>query len=81
MKNPQSTFCILTAEYLRGADNAPSGMKASWACASLAAKGKYRLKAARDFFNMPLRTDKRRYYDNCLYFFTLLALSGNYKIY
>jgi oligosaccharide reducing-end xylanase len=59
----------------------PPGMKASWACASLAAKGKYRLKAARDFFNMPLRTDKRRYYDNCLYFFTLLALSGNYKIY
>ncbi len=59
----------------------PLGMKASWACASLAAEGKHRLTAVRDFFHMPLRTDKRRYYDNCLYFFTLLALSGNYRIY
>lgn len=30
------------------------------------------------FFSTPLRRDKRRYYDNCLYLFTLLALSGNY---
>ncbi len=59
----------------------PPGMRASWACMSLASTGKYKLKAARDFFDMPLRTDKRRYYDNCLYFFTLLALSGSYKIY
>ena len=59
----------------------PVGMKASWACASLAASGKYRLEAVRSFFDMPMRTDKRRYYDNCLYFFTLLALSGNYRIY
>ena len=33
------------------------------------------------FFNMPLRTGDRRYYDNCLYFFAFLALSGNYRIY
>ena len=59
----------------------PVGMKASWACASLAASGKYRLEAVKNFFEMPMRTDKRRYYDNCLYFFTLLALSGNYRIY
>lgn len=59
----------------------PVGMKATWACASLAADGKYRLEAVKNFFDMPLRTDKRRYYDNCLYFFTLLALSGNYRIY
>ncbi len=59
----------------------PLGMKATWACASLAARGKHRLEAARNFFSMPLRTDKRRYYDNCLYFFSLLALSGNYRIY
>ncbi len=32
------------------------------------------------FFNMPLRTGDRRYYDNCLYFFAFLALSGNYRI-
>ena len=59
----------------------PVGMKATWACASLASTGKHRLQAVKDFFAMPMRTDKRRYYDNCLYFFTLLALSGNYRIY
>ncbi|MCQ2493847.1 MAG: glycosyl hydrolase family 8 [Lachnospiraceae bacterium] len=32
------------------------------------------------FFEMPLRTGERRYYDNCLYMFAYLALSGNYKI-
>ena len=32
------------------------------------------------FFNMPLRTGERRYYDNCLYLFAFLALSGNYRI-
>ena len=59
----------------------PVGMKATWACTSLAATGKHRLSAVKSFFTMPMRTDKRRYYDNCLYFFTLLALSGNYRIY
>ncbi len=33
-----------------------------------------------DFFRMPLRKGDRRYYDNCLYFFAFLALSGNYRI-
>lgn len=28
----------------------------------------------------PLRLGDRRYYDNCLYFFAFLALSGNYRI-
>lgn len=32
------------------------------------------------FFRMPLREGDRRYYDNCLYFFAFLALSGNYRI-
>lgn len=32
------------------------------------------------FYNTPLRKGERRYYDNCLYFFAFLALSGNYKI-
>lgn len=32
------------------------------------------------FIDSPLRKDKRRYYDNCLYFFSLLALSGKYEI-
>ena len=58
----------------------PVGMKASWACASLAVDGEYSAQAVRRFWDMPLRRDKRRYYDNCLYFFTLLALSGRYRI-
>lgn len=33
-----------------------------------------------EFFNLPLRQGDRRYYDNCLYFFAFLALSGNYRI-
>lgn len=33
------------------------------------------------FWNQPLRKGERRYYDNCLYLFALLALSGNYRIY
>lgn len=33
------------------------------------------------FWNTPLRKGERRYYDNCLYLFALLALSGNYRIY
>lgn len=32
------------------------------------------------FWNQPLRKGERRYYDNCLYMFALLALSGNYRI-
>ena len=33
------------------------------------------------FWNQPMRTGNRRYYDNCLYLFAFLALSGNYRIY
>lgn len=33
------------------------------------------------FWNEPLRTGDRRYYDNCLYMFAFLALSGNYRVY
>ena len=33
------------------------------------------------FWNESMRTGKYRYYDNGLYFFALLALSGNYRIY
>ena len=32
------------------------------------------------FWNQPMRKGERRYYDNCLYMFALLALSGNYRI-
>ena len=32
------------------------------------------------FWNQPLRQGGRRYYDNCLYLFAFLALSGKYRI-
>lgn len=33
------------------------------------------------FWDTPLREGVRRYYDNCLYLFCFMALSGNYRIY
>ena len=32
------------------------------------------------FWDTPLRKGKRRYYDNCLYFFALLLLAGKYEM-
>lgn len=34
----------------------------------------------RKFWDTPLREGKRRYYDNCLYLFSLLMLSGKYRV-
>lgn len=59
----------------------PDAIIATNAAASLAAKGKYRLQWVKDFWELPLRKGDRRYYDNCLYFFCLLMLAGEYKIY
>lgn len=59
----------------------PVAIIATNAAGSLAAKGKYRLQWVRDFWELPLRKGSRRYYDNCLYFFSLLMLAGQYKIY
>lgn len=39
------------------------------------------LRCVKEFWETPLRTGARRYYDNCLYFFAVLALGGNYRIY
>ncbi|MGF7142282.1 oligosaccharide reducing-end xylanase [Anaerotaenia torta] len=35
---------------------------------------------AQRFWDQPMRKGERRYYDNCLYVFAYLALSGNYRI-
>ena len=59
----------------------PVAIVATNAAGALAAKGKYRLEWVKDFWNTPLRTGDRRYYDNCLYFFSLLMLGGRYRIY
>ncbi|UFT98762.1 glycosyl hydrolase family 8 [Radiobacillus kanasensis] len=58
----------------------PVGLIASNAMASLATSGENAKKCVDLFWNTPVRTGDRRYYDNCLYFFALLALSGNFKI-
>ncbi|MFC6332958.1 glycosyl hydrolase family 8 [Paenibacillus septentrionalis] len=60
----------------------PVGLLATNAQASLAASDQETAKAAVDLlWNTPVRTGERRYYDNCLYIFAILALSGNYRIY
>lgn len=58
----------------------PVGLPATIAQASLAADNEYTKDWVVSFFNTPLRLGDRRYYDNCLYFFAFLALSGNYRI-
>lgn len=58
----------------------PIGLMATNAMASLAANGAYAEQYVRTFWETPLRKGNRRYYDNCLYLFAFLALSGNYRI-
>ena len=58
----------------------PVAMIASNAVAGILAEnsdGDYWIKK---FLETPLRDGDRRYYDNCLYFFAYLILSGNYRI-
>lgn len=59
----------------------PVAVIATNAQGSLAAKGEYAKECVKLLWETPLREGKRRYYDNCLYFFALLALSGKYRIY
>lgn len=66
----------------------PVGMLATTAQGALAVIGhsededeiKIALEWVEKFWQTPLRKGDRRYYDNCLYFFAFLALSGNYRI-
>lgn len=58
----------------------PVGLIATNAMLALATVGENAQKAVELFWNTPVRTGERRYYDNCLYLFSMLALSGNYKI-
>jgi len=61
----------------------PVAIIATNAAASLASDGvgKYAKKCVERFWNTPLRLGDRRYYDNCLYLFAFMALSGNYRKY
>ncbi|GBG09690.1 reducing end xylose-releasing exo-oligoxylanase [Paenibacillus agaridevorans] len=58
----------------------PVGLLASNAAASLAADGPHAEDNARLLWETSVRTGDRRYYDNCLYLFAMLALSGRYRI-
>ncbi len=59
----------------------PVGLVATNAAASLAhSEGPFAKASVELFWNTPVREGNRRYYDNCLYLFSLLALSGRYRI-
>ncbi len=69
----------------------PVAILATTAQASLAVEGPLSLRDSNPvkalaaewverFWNEPLRTGDRRYYDNCLYLFAFLALSGRYRV-
>ena len=59
----------------------PTAIRAVLGAASVASTSESRLRFLKDFAELPMRKGVRRYYDNCLYFFCLLMLTGNYKIY
>lgn len=59
----------------------PVGLIATNAAASLASpEGPHARSSVELFWGTPVRDGDRRYYDNCLYLFALLALSGRYRI-
>ena len=59
----------------------PIAIQAVLAAASIGSISEARIRFLKRFAEMPMRKGERRYYDNCLYFFCLLMLTGNYKIY
>lgn len=59
----------------------PVGLFATLAAGGLVRHTDLANKYVLSFFEMPLRQGDRRYYDNCLYFFSLLALAGQFNIY
>jgi len=58
----------------------PQGLIATNAMGALATEGDQARKAIELFWQTPLRTGDRRYYDNCLTLFSLLALAGRYRV-
>ena len=59
----------------------PTAITAALGAASIASKSEHADFWLERFYNLPLRKGKRRYYDNCLYFFSLMMLAGQYRIY
>jgi len=59
----------------------PTAIIATTAAASLATDTALSRKWAEKFWQTPPRKGERRYYDNCLYFFCLIMLAGEYRAY
>ena len=59
----------------------PTAITAACAASVIAGQSEEADMWLRRFAALPMRKGERRYYDNCLYFFSLLMLSGQYKIY
>lgn len=59
----------------------PVAIMAILGAASIGSASKARSRFLKQFAELQMRKGARRYYDNCLYFFCLLMLTGNYKIY
>jgi oligosaccharide reducing-end xylanase len=77
--HPAGIFSV-DGKVLPGTALHPVAITAVNAEASLASHGPYAEECVRRFWETPLRTGERRYYDNCLYLFAFLALSGSYRI-
>ncbi len=80
---PDDDFHVYTIEGETFEEKAlhPVAIIATTAAGSLAANGENAKEWVLKFWNTPLRKGERRYYDNCLYFFCLLMLAGEYKIF
>ncbi|MCR5215214.1 MAG: xylanase [Eubacterium sp.] len=59
----------------------PVAIIATNACTGVLAQNDATDRWVKLFLETPLRLGDRRYYDNCLYFFSYMILSGNYKVY
>ena len=59
----------------------PIAIIATNACTAVLVDNENTEKWVKRFLETPLRLGDRRYYDNCLYFFSYMLLSGNYKKY
>lgn len=80
VKDNQQGIYEVDGTVIEGKALHPIALLATTAQASLAANGPYALEYVQEFWDTPLRTGERRYYDNCLYLFAMLALSGKYQI-
>ena len=80
-RNPRGIYLVDGTE-LEGQALHPVAITATLAQSALASDRPpdgLALRCIRDFWRTPLRRGVRRYYDNCLYMFALLALGGNYR--